>query len=128
MSRDLAIRFAFGAGIGAAAAIVGMIAGNRIGGILLAFPAILPASLTLIEKKDGRHEAQVDATGAILGSFALIMFAIVAAWGLTRLPAAVALAIAAITWLAVGLGLYVFSVVLPRRRNKPASRARPTST
>lgn len=128
MRRDLAIRFVFGAGIGAAAAIAGMIAGIKVGGILLGFPAILPASLTLIEKKDGRHQARVDAAGAVLGSFALMMFAIVAAWGLASLPAAIALVLAGVAWLLVGLGLYVFAVRLPRRRNKPAVKAKPTST
>lgn len=112
--RDVAIRFAFGAGIAIAAAIVGMVAGNRIGGVLLGFPAILPASLTLIERKDGRHEAAVDAVGAILGSIALIVFAIVAAVVLPRLPAAVALPIAAGTWLAVALGLYSVAALLRR--------------
>lgn len=128
MRRDLAVRFAFGAGIAAAAGIVGLLWGNKVGGILLGFPAILPASLTLIEKKDGRHEAQVDATGAVLGSFALILFAVVSAWSLTRMPAPAALVLAASAWLAVGFGLYVFSVRLPRRRKNPRERARPTST
>src|SRR5204862_416137 len=73
--RDFALRFAFGAGIALASGVVGAVAGERIGGVLLGFPAILPASLTLIERKDGRHEAAVDATGAILGSVALILFA-----------------------------------------------------
>jgi len=124
--RDFALRFAFGAGIAVAAGVVGAIAGERIGGILLGFPAILPASLTLIERKDGRHEAAVDATGAILGSIALIVFAAVAAVSLARLPAAAALPLAAVVWLAVALGLYVLAVRLPRRK-RPATRAKPTS-
>ncbi|HET7466738.1 MAG TPA: hypothetical protein VFL29_08720 [Candidatus Dormibacteraeota bacterium] len=126
--RELAIRFAFGAGISAVAAVAGIVAGNRIAGVLLGFPAILPASLTLIEKKDGRHEAAVDATGATLGSIALIAFAVVAAWILPRLPALVALLLAAGVWLALALLLYVLIVRLPRRRKRPATRARPTST
>ena len=124
--RDFALRFAFGAGIAVAAGVVGAVAGERIGGILLGFPAILPASLTLIERKDGRHEAAVDATGAILGSIALIVFAAVAAVSLARLPAAAALPLAAVVWLAVALGLYVLAVRLPRRK-RPATRAKPTS-
>ena len=124
--RDFALRFAFGAGIAVAAGVVGAIAGERIGGILLGFPAILPASLTLIERKDGRHEAAVDATGAILGSIALIVFAAVAAVSLARLPAAAALPLAAVVWLAVALGLYALAVRLPRRK-RLATSAKPTS-
>ena len=120
-------RFVFGAGIATAAAIVGMVFGPKIGGILLAFPAILPASLTLIERNDGRHEAKVDAIGALLGSFALIGFAAVAAFALTRLGAVIALALACAAWAVIAAGLYVLMARLPRRK-RPLRIARPTST
>jgi hypothetical protein len=120
-------RFVFGAGIATAAAIVGMVFGPKIGGILLAFPAILPASLTLIERKDGRHEAKVDAIGALLGSFALIGFAAVAAFALPRLGAVIALALACAAWAVIAAGLYVLMVRLPRRK-RPLKIVRPTST
>lgn len=121
-------RFVFGAGIAATAAIVGAVFGPKVGGILLAFPAILPASLTLIERKDGRHEAKVDATGALLGSFALIGFAAVAALALRRFSPGIALALACTVWAVVAAGLYVLMVRLPRRRKRPVKIARPTST
>ena len=120
-------RFVFGAGIATAAAIVGTVFGPKIGGILLAFPAILPASLTLIERKDGRHEAKVDAIGALLGSFALIGFAAAAAFALPRLGAVIALALACAAWAVIAAGLYVLMVRLPRRK-RPLKIARPTST
>jgi len=120
-------RFVFGAGIAATAATVGMLFGPKVGGILLAFPAILPASLTLIERKDGRHEAKVDATGALLGSVALIGFAVVAALALRRLNPAIALGLACATWAVIAAGLYVLMVRLPRRK-RPLKIARPTST
>ena len=120
-------RFVFGAGIAVAAALVGMLFGPKVGGILLAFPAILPASLTLIERKDGRHEAKVDATGALLGSFALIGFAAVAAFALPRFSAVIALALACAAWAVIAAGLYVLMVRLPRRK-RPLKIARPTST
>src|SRR5205823_10431867 len=69
---DYLTRFAFGAGIATAAAVVGAVFGVKLGGLLLAFPAVLPASLTLIERKEGRGEATVDAIAATLGSIALI--------------------------------------------------------
>jgi len=120
-------RFVFGAGIAATAAMVGVVFGPKVGGILLAFPAILPASLTLIERKDGRHEAKVDATGALLGSVALIGFAVVAALALPRLSPAIALGLACATWAVIAAGLYVLMVRLPRRK-RPLKIARPTST
>ena len=126
--QELAIRFAFGFGISAAAGIVGVVATNRIGGVLLGFPAILPASLTLIERHDGRHSAAIDATGAILGSAALVAFAVIATLSLTAMPAAIALGLAGAAWLAVGLGLYVLAVRLPLRRKRDAKRAKPTTT
>jgi hypothetical protein len=124
---DYLMRFAFGAGISAAAAIAGTVFGAKIGGVLLAFPAILPASLTLIERKDGRQQAMIDATGAILGSFALIAFAIVATLSLAKFNIWVALTLATITWLVVAVALYVLIVWLPRRRKSLVSRVRPTS-
>jgi len=125
--RDYLTRFAFGAGIAAAAGIVGLIFGVKAGGLLLAFPAIMPAALTLIERKDGRGQAAVDATGAILGSFGLIAFAAVAAFGLLHLSTALALLLAAAAWIVVAFGLYVWILWLPRRRNRRGRIARPTS-
>jgi hypothetical protein len=82
------IRFLFG---GLITAITGMIAkgwGPIVGGLFLAFPAIFPASATLVEKHEkekkekiglhgtvrGRKAAGVDAAGSVLGSIGLILF------------------------------------------------------
>ena len=54
---EYALRFAAG---GAITAITGLIAqrwGPAVGGLFLAFPAILPASLTLVKQHDGRRRA-----------------------------------------------------------------------
>ena len=48
--RDLALRFAFGAGISIIAGLAGLLVSSRFGGMFLAFPAILPATLTLLEE------------------------------------------------------------------------------
>ena len=125
---DYLTRFAFGAGISAAAAIVAAVFGVKIGGVLLAFPAILPASLTLIERKDGRGEAAVDAIGAVLGSVALIAFAVVAALTLTRFSGLVALFLAGAAWVLVAGLLYVSILWLPRRRKSRLRSAKPTTT
>lgn len=125
---DYVTRFAFGAGISAAAAMVGAMFGAKVGGVLLGFPAILPASLTLIERKDGRGPAAVDAVAAILGAFALIVFAVAAGVALRRFSAVLALLIATAAWLAVAFVLYVSILWLPRRRKSPMKAIKPTST
>ena len=75
LERHHAVRFIFGAAISAVAGLVGMRFGLRGGGIFLAFPAILPASLTLIEKKEDTDRAVGDIKGAVLGSTGLLLFA-----------------------------------------------------
>jgi hypothetical protein len=47
--RDYALRFLFGAGV-SCAGIVTLKFGPRVGGAFLAFPATIPASLTLIAR------------------------------------------------------------------------------
>ncbi len=125
---DYVTRFAFGAGISAAAAIVAAVFGAKLGGVLLAFPAIMPASLTLIEKKDGRQKAAINAYAAILGSVALIAFAIVATYSFKHFSGAVALLLAGGAWLLVAAVLYVSILWLPRRLSRRGSVTRPTTT
>ncbi|TMA76496.1 MAG: DUF3147 family protein [Deltaproteobacteria bacterium] len=64
--------------------------GPSAGGLFLAFPAILPASLTLVARHDSRGDAADDARGAVLGAAALIVFAAVVLM-LVQQPAWVAL-------------------------------------
>jgi hypothetical protein len=104
---DLAVRFAFGFGVSIAAGIVTLAFGSRTGGLFLAFPAILPASLTLIEKKEGRRPAEGNAVGAIIGAAALVAFALTA-WALfTHVPGAAVEAVALAAWLIVSVLLYL---------------------
>jgi hypothetical protein len=70
---------------------------------LLAFPAILAASLTLIEKQENSAEAREDARGAVMGAFALALFAMVAALALDKLSSAIALLLATAAWFAAAL-------------------------
>ena len=110
------IRFALG---GAMTVIAGIIAdrfGPIVGGLFLAFPAIFPASATLIEKhvreqkervglsgtRRGREAAALDAAGATLGSFGLAAFALIIWLLIERAPAS-ALALATAVWLAVAV-------------------------
>jgi hypothetical protein len=105
--RDIAIRFAFGFGVSVIAGIVTLAAGSRVGGLFLAFPAILPASLTLIEEKEGRRQAEGNAVGAIIGAAALVVFALTAMALFTRIPGAVVEAAALVAWIGVSMLLYL---------------------
>ena len=88
---EYAVRFIFG---GAATVLAGLVAkylGPGPGGLFLAFPAIFPASATLIEAHEkkrmakvgsdgtnrGRMEASIDAAGAALGCLGLAGFALI---------------------------------------------------
>jgi 4-hydroxybenzoate polyprenyltransferase len=85
-----ALRFLFGGLITAIAGLVAKEYGPVVGGLLLAFPAIFPASATLIEKHEkekkerdglngtarGRQAASIDAAGSAMGSLGLLLFAI----------------------------------------------------
>ena len=53
---DYAVRCLFGGLITAVAGIIAKKFGPGIGGLFLAFPAIFPASATLIEKHEGKKK------------------------------------------------------------------------
>jgi hypothetical protein len=86
-----ALRFFFGGSVTAIAGLVAQHDGPVIAGLLLAFPAIFPASATLIEKHEeqkkekkgmsgtvrGRRAASVDAAGSAIGSLGLLVFAVI---------------------------------------------------
>jgi Protein of unknown function (DUF3147) len=119
--RDYALRFILGGGITAAAGLVAKECGPVIGGLFLAFPAIFPASATLIEKHekqkkaksglDGRgrgiEAASVAAAGAAIGSLGLLLFA-AAVWKLIdRCPPWAVLPGATLLWLAAAVGAWI---------------------
>jgi hypothetical protein len=114
-------RFLFG---GAVTVLAGLIAnryGPGIGGLFLAFPAIFPASASLIQKhemekkrragqdgtKRGRVAAGIDAFGASIGCLALGAFAMVTWKVLPRVPTAATLAIATMTWVATAVTVWI---------------------
>jgi Protein of unknown function (DUF3147) len=102
---ELAIRFTFGAAVALLAALVGTVGGPRLGGLFLAFPAVLPATLTLIEKKEGTAKAWADASGGALGAIGLATFALTAVL-LLRWNPLLALLAALMAWTVVSVGLY----------------------
>lgn len=109
---EYAIRFLFGGLITVIAGLVAQRWGPRVGGLLLAFPAIFPASATLVEKherrkkrraglngaKRGRNAAGLDAAGAAIGSIGLMAFAATTWRLLPAYPAAAVLASATMLW------------------------------
>ena len=103
---QLAVRFAFGVTIALGAGLVGLRWGSRLGGVFLAFPAILPAALTLLERSAGTEPTDVDALGAVLGAVALALFAVAVALLGGRLGL-LAVVVGAAVWTAAALLLFV---------------------
>src|SRR5258707_1286546 len=83
-------------------------------GIFAAAPSVAPASLTLIEKREGTSEAVADVRGAVIGACALVLFAVTVVALAGRMPTTLALVVAAVGWAAAALGLYVGGTRLAR--------------
>jgi hypothetical protein len=110
-------RFVLG---GAVTVVTGLIAqrcGPVVGGLFLAFPAIFPASATLLEKHEsdkkrragipstirGRLAAALDARGAAMGAIGLLGFALLVWKLLSQHDAALTLAVALGLWLGLSI-------------------------
>jgi hypothetical protein len=118
---EYAVRFLLGGLVTAAAGLIAKHYGPILGGLFLAFPAIFPASATLIEKHEkqkkqkagldgtrrGREAAAVDAAGASLGAIGLAAFALIIWQSLPSHSAWVVLSLAAAAWLALSTLLWV---------------------
>jgi uncharacterized membrane protein (GlpM family) len=96
-----AVRFVFGGVVTVCAGLAAKAWGPLIGGLFLAFPAILPASLTLVNQHDGRSEAIDDARGGRLGSTGLAVFALLVWRRAREWPETLVLAAALAVWLLV---------------------------
>ena len=117
---DYAVRFLFGGLITALAGIIAQKFGPGIGGLFLAFPAIFPASATLIEKHErekkeavglngvarGRSAASIDAAGSSMGSIGLFVFACAVWQFMPRDRAWIVLGGATLLWLAVAVAVW----------------------
>lgn len=100
------LRFMFGGVVTVCTGLVAKRYGPAVGGMFLAFPAILPASLTLMKRHDGRACATDDARGARLGALALAGFAAVVAGTAEHWPPVLSLAAATAVWLALAVTLW----------------------
>jgi hypothetical protein len=117
---DYAARFLFGGLVTAVAGIIANKFGPAIGGLFLAFPAIFPASATLIEKHEkekkekegfagatrGKEAASIDAAGAAMGSIGLLAFALVVWRFVANDNPWLVLAAATLAWLTVSVLLW----------------------
>ena len=110
--RDYLIRFLFGGIVSIAAALIGQMTTTRVGGIFTAFPAILLASLTLINQKDGKQASAMDAQGAVLGAVSLVVAAILLSITLGIMAGVFSLLLSLGVWLVCSIGLYFLSVKL----------------
>jgi hypothetical protein len=117
---DYAVRFLFGGLITAATGVIAKKFGPGIGGLFLAFPAIFPASATLIEKHEkkkktslglkgearARSAASVDAAGSSMGSIGLFVFALIVSQFIARDRAWIVLGGATALWLGVSVTVW----------------------
>lgn len=117
---QLAVRFCLGGLITVAAGIIAKEYGPGVGGLFLAFPAILPAGATLIEKHErerkeklglhgrvrGRKAASVDAAGAAMGSIGLLVFALLISRFVTDYKAWIVMLAATLAWMATSMLLW----------------------
>jgi hypothetical protein len=109
---EFAIRFALGGVITVLAGLIAKKFGPAVGGLFLAFPAIFPASATLVEDHEekkkqqkgmhgaerGRDAAALDAAGAAMGSVGLMLFALVVWQMLEERSVWLTLSLALLVW------------------------------
>lgn len=101
------VRFAFGGLVTLGAGLIGKAYGPAVGGLFLAFPSIAIASLTLIERDEGKNAVGADAAGTCLGSLGLLGFGAIV-WTLARqLAAWQVLCLALAVWFVLASGLWM---------------------
>jgi hypothetical protein len=117
---EYSIRLVLGGAMTVIAGVIASRLGAVVGGLLLAFPAIFPASATLIEKhvrerkekaglpgaRRGKEAAALDAAGAVLGSLGLAAFAFIV-WLMIESSPVLALLLASVAWLVVSVLAWV---------------------
>jgi hypothetical protein len=110
-------RFVFGGVVTALAGYIATRYGPETGGLFLAFPAIFPATATLLEKHEerkserekgqsklrGRVLAGLDAAGAAMGSIGLAAFGLIVWRGFPGYSPAWILTFAAVGWMVLSV-------------------------
>jgi hypothetical protein len=110
--REYLTRFALGAAISIFAGIIGLTVDARFGGCFLAFPSILPASLTLIQEKEGTRRADRNAIGAVLGAVGLVVFAMIGEAAFGSVEPFLVLVLALAGWLVTSFASYAMLAFL----------------
>jgi MFS family permease len=117
---EYVLRFLFGGLVTAATGLIAKRFGPSVAGLFLAFPAIFPATATLIAKHEklrkkeagydgtrrGRAAAAVDAAGTAVSALALLIFALIV-WRL--LPSTspwITLLLASLAWATTAIALW----------------------
>jgi Protein of unknown function (DUF3147) len=117
---EYAVRFLFGGLVTVIAGIIAKRFGPSFGGLFLAFPAIFPASLSLVDKHTkekkrqagldgtnrGRAAATLDAKGAAIGTLGLGGFALVVARWLPKYEWWETLAGAPVVWIVISASVW----------------------
>jgi Protein of unknown function (DUF3147) len=118
---EYVLRFVLGGLVTASAGAIAQKFGPTTGGVFLAFPAILAASTTLVEKHErerkerkglsgkyrGKHAAGADAAGAAMGSFGLIAFAVLTWKLLPSYSAWLVIFMATVLWALVSTSVWI---------------------
>src|ERR1700722_6524114 len=133
---QFALRFCFGGAICVLAGVIAEKYGPGIGGLFLAFPAIFPASATLLENEQkekkrraglrgtlcGRKVAGVDAVGAAMGSLGMMVFATMVWQLLPGRSFSLSLLSATLGWVVVSVTIWhLRSLFVQWCRHKPMS-------
>lgn len=113
---ELGLRFVFGAAASVVAGLVSLWFGARLGGVPLALPAILIASITLEQRKGGREAVEKEVAGAPLGAVGMVAFAATVVALLRRMPLAAVLALATAAWFATAVAAYLVVQAFHRNR------------
>jgi hypothetical protein len=117
---EYALRFFFGGTITVVTGLVAKKFGPGVGGLFLAFPAIFPATATLIASREyekklvigldgtlrGREAAAIEARGAAYGTFGLVAFALIVWLFLPMHGTGLVLMAAALAWVMVSVLLW----------------------
>ena len=123
---EYALRFVLGGAITATTGAVAKWFGPEVAGLFLAFPAIFPAAVTLVEKHErekktkaglhdderGKSAAALDSAGGVMGSTGLLVFAAVVSKWIRDFPTALTLGAATAGWLVVSVSAWLL------RRNR----------
>jgi len=134
---EYVVRFLFGGTVTVLAGVIAKHYGPAVGGLFLAFPAIFPASVTLLAKHQKQKQrskfrvlkvAAIDAAGASIGSIGLVAFAIIVWRALAHFPLTAVLAAATSAWLLVAISVWWARKTLLRKLRRIFNNKRQIET